>query len=289
MNKLALVSATALTALVIAAPGAQARPLGEAAAVGAGVAGFAAGTALGVAATDGYAGDYGYGYGGYGYDVNYPAYGGYSWGGPALAGYAWEPAGYAYPATEEVDTTIVTQPRAVDRTVVNAGYAPAYGTGYGYESRTIRRGYERPVAARAYGATDGYRTVSNRGYDVGYRQSVRTRTVAGRGYDYEHGYRGREGFRNASVRTEGLNRGYHENRGFRTRNGFEAAGARTDVHSTGRGYRTVSARGSETLDRGVGLDRGARSGRGIGMARGETGREMQGGRFGSGASQRGLD
>ena len=248
MNKLALVSATALTALVIAAPGAQARPLGEAAAVGAGVAGFAAGTALGVAATDGYAGDYGYGYGGYGYDVNYPAYGGYSWGGPALAGYAWEPAGYAYPATEEVDTTIVTQPRAVDRTVVNAGYAPAYGTGYGYESRTIRRGY-----------------------------------------DYEHGYRGREGFRNASVRTEGLNRGYHENRGFRTRNGFEAAGARTDVHSTGRGYRTVSARGSETLDRGVGLDRGARSGRGIGMARGETGREMQGGRFGSGASQRGLD
>lgn len=283
MNKLVLVSATALTALVIAAPGAQARPLGEAAAVGAGVAGFAAGTALGAAATDGYVGDYGYGYGGYGYDVSSPAYGGYSWGGPTLAGYAWEPAGYAYPATEEVDTTIVTQPRTVSQTAVNAGYAPAYGTGYGYESRTIRRGYERPVAARAYGATDGYRTVSNRGYDVGYRQSVRTRTVAGRGYDYEHRVRGREGFRSASFRTEGLNRGYHENRGFSTRNGFEAAGARTDMHSTGRGYRTVSARGGETLDRG------ARSGRGIGMARGETGREMQGSRFGSGASQRGLD
>ncbi|MHB2205532.1 hypothetical protein [Methylobacterium sp. CM6257] len=278
MNKIALVSATALTALAIAAPGAQARPLGEAAAVGAGVAGFAAGTALGAAATDGYVGDYGYGYGGYGYDVGYPAYSGYSWGGPTFAGYAWEPAGYAYPATEEVDTTIVTQPRTVSRTVVNAGYAPAYRAGYGYESRTIRRGYERPVARRAYGETYGYRTVSNRGYDVGYRQSIRTRSAADRTFAYEHGHRGREGFRSASFRTEGLNHG------FRARNGIEATGARTNMRSTERGYRNVSARGSDTLDRGASVQRGT------GMARdGELGRGMQGSRFGGRASQRGLE
>lgn len=252
MRKIALSSAAVLSTLVLAAPQAEARPLGVGAAIGAGVAGLAVGSLIGAAAADS---SYGYGYD-YSYPAyDYPAYGAYSWGGPEFAGYAYEPAGYAYPTTE-VDTTIVSRPRTVSRTVVSERYTPAYRAsyGYGYESRTVRRGYDRPLVAGAYGATYGreyghrygrdysYRTVAHRGFSADYRRSYRGERFATRGYGSEGGYRSRASFRNVSER------GYDASRGFESRDiTGERFTGREGFRSGRAGFRNVSAGSNETV------------------------------------------
>lgn len=251
MRKIALVSATALCAAVLATPQAEARPLGVGAAVGAGVAGLAVGSAIGAAASGGH-------YGGYGYDYGDPAYGAYSWGGPEIAGYTYVPAGYAYPPSYGYDdsTTVVSRPSVVSRsrTVVDTGFAPAaYGYDDGYETRRV----SRTVASRSYGTSYdrgyGYRSVSRRSYEPG--------------YDY-----GRSSYRNVSVHSSEGRYGISsrdrlsDQRGYRSANTFETNRS-LDERGSRRGLRNVAARDSETMGRTT-MDRGSRMNRGSEMDRG---------------------
>ncbi|AWN42850.1 hypothetical protein [Methylobacterium durans] len=251
MRKIALVSATALCAAALAAPQAEARPLGVGAAVGAGVAGLAVGSAIGAAASGGY-------YGGYGYDYGYPPYGAYSWGGPEIAGYTYVPAGYAYPPVYDYEdsTTVVSRPSVVSRsrTIVDTGYAPAaYGYDDGYETRRV----SRSVASRSYGTS----------YDRGYGY----RSVSRRSYEPDYGY-GRNSYRSVSVRSSegryGISSrdrlsdqgGYHSANNFETRRSLNERSSR-------QGLRNVAAGASETAGR-ITMERGSRMTRGTEIDRG---------------------
>ncbi|MGH1570627.1 hypothetical protein ACRAWG_08125 [Methylobacterium sp. P31] len=282
MHKLGLISATALSAILLAAPQAQAQGIGEGAAIGAGIAGLAVGSAIGAAAADSYdAGvDYGvpaYGYGvaSYGYDE--PVYGGYSWGGPALAGYALAPAGYAYPATETVDTTVVREPRAVSRTVVDEGYAPVRRSTY--ETRSFRSDYARPVVRREYGAEYGYRGVAHRGYATDYRHTYESRGVSARGTGFGATFRARDGIRNASYRHDRYSGRSEAFRGSADGRRDEAIGRQGNLRGEHAGIRNVSMHSRGLRDDGQAMNRGGAMERGAQMG----GRGMEAGRgFGRG-------
>jgi hypothetical protein len=121
-------------ALAVATPS-EARSGRNAAAIGAGIAGFAVGTALGAAAASNYAyGPYGYYdgyYGGYAYAPAYPTYG-YA---PVYDGYAYD--SYAYSPGP-------TYYNRRDPSSYYAPYAPTYGvqfnSGWQNRERQLRGG-----------------------------------------------------------------------------------------------------------------------------------------------------